>query len=91
MSRPVEQLQETFVLLAYASFLMSVFLVLSHMVNIRLTINAYTTLQSLSIIIFCIPFSFFLIDAKKQFALITLLIQQVNQMSTAKLKVSYLS
>lgn len=65
MSRPVEQLQETFVLLAYASFLMSVFLVLSHMVNIRLTINAYTTLQSLSIIIFCIPFSFFLIDAKK--------------------------
>lgn len=35
------------------------------MVNKRLTINAYTTLQSFSIVIFCIPFSFFLIKAKQ--------------------------
>lgn len=65
MALPVERLQETVVLLAYIGFLFSLFLIISHVVNRRLTINAYTTLQSLSIIIFCIPFSFLVIHAKK--------------------------
>lgn len=65
MSPTAERLQETFVVLSYLGFLLSLFLILSHFVNKRLTINAYTTLQSLAIVIFCIPLSFFLIDEKQ--------------------------
>lgn len=65
MAPTVEHLQETFVVLAYFAFLFSLFLIVSHLVNSRLTINAYTTLQSTAIVIFSIPFSFFLINAKQ--------------------------
>lgn len=61
----VQYLQETFVVLAYFAFLFSLFLILSHLVNKRLTISTYTTLQSTAIVIYSIPFSFFLIKAKE--------------------------
>lgn len=50
--------------MGYLSFLIAFFLVLSRLVNRRMIINGYTPLQAISIIIFSLPLSFFVIKQR---------------------------
>lgn len=51
-------------IMGYISFFIALFLVLSRLVNRRMIINGYTPLQAISIIIFSLPLSFFLLKQR---------------------------